>query len=720
MGVTNSMCYKQDLFAQKTPYLQWLKEQEQQLAQLEALGKQMHTLPFSSCMDMLPNADNIERACIYLFVKTGGELSKYANTLIQKTFLEQKDTVFVYADEDYRGSLKELYGIEDGLFDEEMTAPYRFGDPKYYRGNPWFKPDFSPDTLVSFFYIGSIFAVRGDTLAEVVNEYGKDISLYELVYRIFMCELQKKQHGIIHVPRVLYTNHDLSEETRLETSDRIKEIFASETFFDRQKDDDQCVKDKVSIIIPSKDNAQVLRKCLDTLTMYTEYKNYELILVDNGSSPEQRMCISHMIEELRATNAGKHTPFEITYLYEEMDFNFSRMCNLGAKSAKGSYLLFLNDDIEIMNTEEGRKWLEYMLSYAAKHHVGAVGAKLYYPEPEDGKYRIQHAGITNMGIGPAHKLGGMIDSGCLYHGHNIKNYDMLAVTGACLLVKRSAFEELGCFDEELAVAYNDVELCFRLYRAGFFNVQVNDAVLVHHESLSRGTDTSQEKQSRLKAEKQRLYEKHPVLRNKDPFYSPNLVQWKKDVEYNTGYLYECDKLVKPRLLDDDEKRVLFKKYDFRRILDSKCKAIRKIYDRMEKYHLLQCSIDDVAETDELITITGWYLELDRDNAGLPKKLWLIDETRNENFRNVYEFDIPPKLREDVEAVFADSVYNERTKNTALSGIQLSFEKAQLQQGSYRIGILTDKKRLICVEQQITQTDNRQAWVKISDTQKGVI
>lgn len=776
IGSGNRMSYQQELFAQKTPYLQWLKEQEQRGNQPEALGKHIQTLPFSSCMDTIPCADNMEVDGIYLCVKTNGILTMGAAAEIQRAFLEQKDAVLVYADEDYRGSLKELYGIEDGVFDEEITEPYRYGDAVHYRGNPWFKPDFSPDTLASFFYIGSIFAIRGDAFRETVAEYGKDISFYELVYRIFMRELQKKteqgRHGIVHLPRVLYTNNNLDEEHSLESSDRIKVLFANQTSWKKQaeygnkimadiyENPSQHAKGKVSVIIPSKDNAQVLYKCIASLNQYTAYHNYELILVDNGSSTEQQMWITRYLDRLKTENAGNAFPLEITYLYEEMDFNFSKMCNLGARAAKGDYLLFLNDDIEIMDTEQGRKWLDYMLFYAAKCHVGAVGAKLYYPEPErilcetaeteavsgeasglestemkstemksaDTKisdrrederkacYRIQHAGITNMGIGPAHKLGGMPDLGCLYHGHNTQNYDMLAVTGACMLMRRSVFEEAGGFDESLAVAYNDVELCFRLYEAGLFNVQVNDAALIHHESLSRGADTSQEKQKRLNIEKQRLYEKHPALKNKDPFYSPNLVQWKKDTDYNTAYLYECDKIAKPRLPGAKEKQAILKQYDFRRSLSCHCKPVRKLYDKLKKYHLLQYNIEHIEESDGLIMITGWHLELNRDNADLPKKLWLMDMTRNENYRTVYEFDVMPKLREDVAAVFSEGTHSEKTKNTALSGIQLCFEKTQLHQGSYAIGILTDKKRLICIE----QTGDEKAYVEINYIQKGVI
>ena len=131
-------------------------------------------------------------------------------------------------------------------------------------------------------------------------------------------------------------------------------------------------------------------------------------------------------------------------------------------------------------------------------------------EGESGN-RIQHAGITNMGIGPAHKLAGLMDEGNLYHGHNLVNYNMIAVTGACLLLNREKFRQIQGFDEELAVAYNDVELCFQLYERGYLQVVCNEAVLLHYESVSRGQDDTLAKKQRLAQELDRLYQKHPDL-----------------------------------------------------------------------------------------------------------------------------------------------------------------------------------------------------------------
>ena len=707
--------YKQELFEQKTPYLQWLKSQEANLrAQYgqqqnqEALGKQMHTLPFSSCMDSVKKGEEPDANVAYLFVKEGGSLSEYATAVVAKAFSDDADAVLVYADEDYRGSLRELYDIEDGTFEEEITRPYCMGgDSASYRGEPWFKPDFSPDTLASFFYLGSVFAIRGDRLLETIRKYGDDISIYELVYRIFMDALDRRQRGeregIIHIPKILYTN-DSCNCAEYEGQTR--------AFCETDPD---AISDKVSIVIPSKDNAQVLQKCLQTLIQYTNYGNYEVIIVDNGSEPAQKLWITEMIAAYRS----EHADLVIRYLYEIRAFNFSAMCNAGAQLADGKYLLFLNDDIEILDTEEGRQWLDRMVVYAGKSHVGAVGAKLYYPRfSGDNKcYKIQHAGITNMGIGPAHKLGGLDDAGSLYHGHNTQNYDVLAVTAACMLIRKSVLEEAGGFDETFPVAYNDVELCFRLYQRGYFNVQVNEAMLIHHESLSRGQDTSPEKQNRLIDEKKRLYRKHPAFRARDPFYSPNLVQWKKDVEYHTGYLYDFDRYAKQNLLEDDgavgkRKRAVFKKYDFRNFLHATCGGMAKIYDRLTGYRDLMFHVDRVEYDDEAgITVEGWCAVRNADNAAIPRKLWLIDTMRTFDFRSVYEFDTAPKLREDVAEFLEEKDSRKGTKNAALSGIQVTIEKSALKPGVYSIGVLC-KNMLICDPKNRVKIDR--------DTERGVM
>ncbi|MDE6911936.1 MAG: glycosyltransferase family 2 protein [Lachnospiraceae bacterium] len=688
------MQYLQELFAQKTPYLQWLEQQEAELdrqygqmteEKRTVPGKRIHRLPFSSCTDSIENDADISEETVCLFVKEGGTLSDYAEIMVSEVFSQNNEAVLVYADEDYKGSLETLYGITDDTF---AGIGYPCGSTADYRGAPWFKPDFSPDTLASFFYVGSIFAVRGDVVRKMLAAHhgrdGEPLSIYELVYDIFMEALRDKRNSVVHIPKVLYTNDNLGSADKTEHADKIRTSNASAQS-----------GDLVSVIIPSKDNAKVLEKCLSSLIKYTRYPNYEIIVVDNGSTSAQKMCITGVINALQKEKAG----LSIQYLYREMVFNFSAMCNIGAQAANGAYLLFLNDDIEVMDNE-GTMWLEHMMRYAGKSHVGAVGAKLYYPpdKKDGGCYKIQHAGITNMGIGPAHKLGGMADEGCLYHGHNTQTYDMLAVTAACMLIRRCVFDAAGGFDPSFPVAYNDVELCFSLYQKGYFNVQVNDAVLIHHESLSRGQDTSPEKVQRLAKDKRRLYERYPELRAKDPFYSPNLVQWKKDAAYHTGYLYACDTVAEPQCPCDTDGGAVFQKYGFRNRLYQKWTAAGKLYDRLTGYRLLMANIDSIEEDDGIVTINGWFVRRSQDNAKGTAKIWLINGGDGAGKSIVYSFDILPKLREDVAGLFAqdgNGSLRSATKNAALSGIQLRFQKDKLQSGNYQIGIVTDKKQLLC-------------------------
>ena len=658
---TYDRTYQQKLFAQRTPYLQWLSAQEDMERTLDRpdAGKQICTLPFSSCMDKVSGYGTFLADAVYLFARTGGSLTPGAERVIAEAFGDHPETALVYADEDYCGSLSALYRIDD------ETA-----QGKTYRGAPWFKPDFSPDTLYSFFYLGSVFAVRGGALLGITGEHGKDISLYELVYWIFrevlMKERSRQESEVVHLAKVLYTNDALASADWLDGAGQIKKLYQTEVL----------PEEPVSVIIPSKDNAKILRRCLETLIQYTAYDRYELIIVDNGSSPAQRTQIEQLLKEA----AQKKPGLETIYLYEARPFNFSAMCNRGAQSASGSYLLFLNDDIEVMDTGEGAGWLARMVDIARRPHVGAVGAKLYYPplQDEKGPYRIQHAGIANMGIGPAHKLGGMVDTGCLYHGHNTQSYDMLAVTAACMLVRKSVFDAAGGFDETLAVAYNDVAFCFGLYQSGYFNVQVNEAVLIHHESLSRGQDTAPDQRKRLAEEKARLYAKFPAFRAWDPFYSPHLVQWKRDVDYTANYLYACDQLLLPRQMPDAERRKLTGRHGETGILG-------KIYDRMTGYHLLMVHIDSVEQEEETVTINGWCVQRARSNAGISRQLCLY------HIDMAYLFEIPPKLREDVAEVFAA---DGRTTQTALSGIQVRFERRSLWRGRYRIAVLFHGKQLV--------------------------
>jgi GT2 family glycosyltransferase len=261
----------------------------------------------------------------------------------------------------------------------------------------------------------------------------------------------------------------------------------------------------VSIIIPTRDNYSVLRRCTDSIKNITRYSNYEIIILDNGSVAENAL---NYFASLDGEN-------NIKVIRHDYPFNFSELNNVGVTQSSGEVLLFLNDDTEVIHPD----WLERMVGYAQLPHIGIVGAKLLYP----GTDRIQHAGVLNLEDGPGHAFLNTDRYQPGYYMRNILEYNWLAVTGACLMMERSKFDRVGRFDETFPIAYNDIELCFRSVDAGYFNVVCQAAELYHHESVSRGVDhLDEEKAQRLLREKRRLNEKHPRYYQYDPFFNINL------------------------------------------------------------------------------------------------------------------------------------------------------------------------------------------------------
>ena len=416
-----------------------------------------------------------------------------------------------------------IYSDEDKLSEDGKT-----------RHMPFFKPDWSPDTFMSLMYTNHLALYRRSVVEKTggLRSEFNGTQDYDFTLR-FMEFSDNKRVG--HIPKVLYHWRERAESIAsnpeakpyaLEAMKRAKEECLKRrglTGFAEFVDDMYQYRvvytnpdnPLVSIVIPSKDNPSLLKQCIDSLTEKTDYSNYEIIVVDNGSNDENKSLIS---EYLKGKNAVYH--------YEPMDFNFSKMCNIGASISNGELLLFLNDDIEI---KDGI-WLERMVGQASLDHTGAVGAKLLYPNST----AIQHIGVTNLLIGPSHMFIGFPDDHPLYFGRNRMDYNFICETAACVMISKEKFTEVGGFDENLKIAYNDVDLCFSLYEHGYYNVTRNDAVLYHHESASRGSDDMDpEKQKRLLVERKRLYDKHPDLKGKDPFYSINLATNRVDCSYNT-------------------------------------------------------------------------------------------------------------------------------------------------------------------------------------------
>ncbi len=272
---------------------------------------------------------------------------------------------------------------------------------------------------------------------------------------------------------------------------------------------------KVSIIIPTCDHAYDLERCITSIYQKTDYKHFEIIIVENNS---KQAATFELYNDL------KQTYNNLIVVKYEGAFNFSKICNTGAMAATGEHILLLNNDVEVISPG----WLGEMLGLSCQDEVGAVGAKLLYP---DG--RLQHGGvIVGLGgyAGHSHKYFAADKSGYMFRIGCVNNFS--AVTGACLMVKRRLYRQLSGLDENFAVAYNDVDFCLRLLELGLYNVYTPYAQLYHHESLSRGLDTRGEKKIRFTAEQQLLYDRYGDSLKDDRFYNPGLTLDSEDFAEN--------------------------------------------------------------------------------------------------------------------------------------------------------------------------------------------
>jgi glycosyltransferase involved in cell wall biosynthesis len=391
------------------------------------------------------------------------------------------------------------------------------------RYQPFFKPDWSPDTLRSLNYTGHLSVFRKELAVKAggMDSRFAGAELYAFTLG-FVENIRAEQIG--HISAVLCHRSDrfaVPGRAAAEAERRAKaEVLCRKgpgvrTEQARESGQYNVIYEVegnplVSIIIPSKNNLAYLLPCIDSVMNKSTYRNFEIVLVDNGSTPEVKAEIDRFIQDK-----------PVRYIYRPMDFNFSRMCNLGAENARGEYLLFLNDDIRIVQAD----WMERMLGQAQQAHTGAVGVKLVYPQSN----QIQHTGVLNMKDGPAHALVIFSDAGEYYFGRNTLCYNYAAVTAACLMTSADKFHAVEGFNEEMTVAYNDTDLCFSLYEKGWYSVVRADVKLLHYESVSRGYDVNDmTKFFRMNQERSLLFARHPGMKDRDPFYSRNNSDYKVD------------------------------------------------------------------------------------------------------------------------------------------------------------------------------------------------
>ena len=558
-----------------------------------------------------------------------------------------------------RKQVELLYGDEDELNHNETV-----------RMNPWLKPDYSPDTLLSYFYFGKLVAVGRETLKTAVETLGEKPEVSGLLNGKNKAESQESVYAyspwkqvlytvvleicgrlprecIFHLKKVVYSSHCIEYWGFEEEYNELRK------YYDNLREREPV--DGVSIVIPSKDNPGVLERCLKSIQHYTQDISYEVIVVDNGSKEENKTELEKLQKE-----------YGFSYVYQPMVFNFSKMCNIGAAGAKYGLLLLLNDDCEVREC----KWLSHMASLAAVKETGAVGAKLYYPESR----RIQHCGIYNIQVGPVHKLQFKEDIRPYYDRRNLDVRNVLAVTAACLMVRKSVFIRNNGFDETLEVAFNDVDFCYKLYKAGYNNVVDNKIYLWHYESLSRGSDESPEKLKRLMQEKQRLYSKHHILWEEDPYYHPGFTTDILDTGYSFDYEYPHHK----HLAVEHPVSISGVPAGTR---EDRCVAAMVEYaGDLKGWFLEEEMVEKICSTmncDKAAYLQGNAVVLGSDNACFEKKIIL----RHEESGKLYQILPEWYYRPDVFHNLQDQV------NVALSGFACLVNMSKMETGRYEVGVL---------------------------------
>lgn len=377
------------------------------------------------------------------------------------------------------------------------------------REYPDFKPDWNPDLQLTAGYISSgVWIVKLANFAKICGPLSK----FNVIKYLASCYLLNIYSEIQHIPLVM-----LSRPTNIISLDKAKALLepmyndvasiidtnkALPTLFLRWHLDYEPL---VSIIIPTRNAMELVRACIDSILKKTTYTNYEILLVDNNSDDSESIRYFHKLNE--------HP--KITLLSYGKEFNYSAINNYAAKKAKGEVLALVNNDIEVINPD----WLLNMVSHVMRDDIGCVGAKLLYSDN-----RIQHAGVVmgyGGGAGHGHKYFPGDHSGYMNRLIATQNYS--AVTAACLLITQKDFWAVGGLNEEhLAIAFNDVDLCLKVQQLGRRNLYCAEAILYHHESVSRGHEDTPEKVLRFKSELKYLQATWDKVIKADPAYNPNL------------------------------------------------------------------------------------------------------------------------------------------------------------------------------------------------------
>lgn len=431
-------------------------------------------------------------------------IPKFALYEIVKCINENPDVEFIFSDED------------------------KIMEDKENRMGPHFKSDYAHDTLLSYNYICH-FSIFKKELLERIGGFNKEFDGsqdYDIILRAI--ENAKK---IIHIPKILYhwrinpasvAMSSTAKPYAYEAAKKAIKAHLKRIGEDAEVTDSRIIglyrldyklkeKSKVSIIILNKDHKRDLKKCIDSI-LKTKYDNYEILIVENNSKDKNIFEYYNKISQ--------NDKIKVLYYMEKENFNYSKLNNFAAKQASGDYLLFLNNDIEIIyDKAENKDWLEMMLAQCQRKDIGIVGAKLLYKNNT-----IQHAGVVlNFGGVAGHVNAHEPKDAEGYFGRIMIQQNFSAVTGAFLMLSKKDYMEVNGFDEDFPVAYNDIDLCLKITNLGKLVVYNPYITAYHYESKTRGYDISEEKKKRLEEDSERIIKKWKgVFEKYDPYFNVNL------------------------------------------------------------------------------------------------------------------------------------------------------------------------------------------------------
>ena len=482
-------------------------------------------------VNALKEYENTDERIIVKYRKKNGHISKATNDALKLAkgqfigLVDNDDTLRVDALSLVVEALNKNPDLDMIYSDEDKI------DLNGKRCEPNFKPDYSPDLLLSYNYICHFTVLRKKIVEQIKGfRVGTEgVQDYDLFLRF-----TEKTDKIYHIPEILYHWRMVAGSTSMMIDNKNYALERGKTVLEdalKRRGIKGTVKicedcpyyivdynlekePKVTILIPIRDHADITLQCLKSIYEKTKYQNYEVVIINNNSVEKETF-------ELLDEYQKKYDNFKV--IDANFEFNYSKINNLGVEKTKSDYILLLNNDIEVITP----RWLNIMVGYASQKHVGAVGAKLLYPDNT-----IQHAGVI-IGLGgiAGHAYVGAARYKQAWGGRLSVPINYSAVTAACLLVSRQKFLEVKGLDEKLQVAFNDVDFNLKLREKGYYNVFLPQVELYHYESKSRGLDTEGEKYKRFLREGDYLMNK---WKDKfyDPFYNKN---------YSLKYYYLLDR-----------------------------------------------------------------------------------------------------------------------------------------------------------------------------------